>query len=181
MERPLVVITPKSLLRLPAAASTIEHFTQGGFQPVIPDPEVKATQAITRIVLCSGKVYYDLLEARKKAGVENVAVIRLEQFYPFPEMRLREVLALYRAADQLIWAQEEPKNMGGWTFVEERLEHLLPQSQRPVYVGRAPSASPATGSYAIHQIEQAKVVAEALGISERSAAVEQNKPQPQTD
>jgi 2-oxoglutarate dehydrogenase E1 component len=181
MERPLVVITPKSLLRLPAAASAIADFTTGGFQPVVPDHDVKTPESVDRIVLCSGKVYYDLLEARKKAGIDNVAVIRLEQFYPFPEKRLREVMALYSAARQFVWAQEEPKNMGGWTFVAERLENLLPQGERPIYVGRVPSASPATGSYAIHQIEQAKLVAEALGVSEKSEAVKQDKPQPQTD
>jgi 2-oxoglutarate decarboxylase len=181
MERPLVVITPKSLLRLPAAASALADLTSGGFQPLIDDPELKPSEAIQRIVLCSGKVYYDLAEARKKAGVENAAIIRLEQFYPFPEKRLREVLAKYSAAKQLVWAQEEPKNMGGWTFIQERLENLLPACERPIYVGRAPSASPATGSYSIHQAEQAKLVAEALGISENSAAVKQDKPQPQAD
>jgi multifunctional 2-oxoglutarate metabolism enzyme len=182
MERPLVVITPKSLLRLPAAASSIDEFTSGGFLPVIEDPEVKPSEAVTRIVLCSGKVYYDLIETRKKSGVEHVVVIRLEQFYPFPQKRLREVLAKYPAARQLVWAQEEPKNMGGWTFVEQRLEDLLPACERPIYVGRAPSASPATGSYSIHQLEQAKLVAEALAIpKDEAAAVEQNKPQPQTD
>jgi 2-oxoglutarate dehydrogenase E1 component len=181
MERPLVVITPKSLLRLPAAASAIADFTTGGFQPVVPDHDVKTPESVDRIVLCSGKVYYDLLEARKKAGIDNVGLIRLEQFYPFPEKRLREVMALYSAARQFVWAQEEPKNMGGWTFVAERLENLLPQGERPIYVGRVPSASPATGSYAIHQIEQAKLVAGALGVSEKSEAVKQDKPQPQTD
>jgi 2-oxoglutarate decarboxylase len=180
-ERPLVVITPKSLLRLPAAASAIDDFTSGGFEPVIADPAIKTSEAVNRIVLCSGKVYYDLLEARKKAGIENVAIVRLEQFYPFPQRLLREVLAMYPAARQLIWAQEEPKNMGGWTFMEERLENMLPACERPIYVGRAPSASPATGSYAIHQVEQAKLVADALGISEKSQAAKQEKPQPQTD
>ena len=182
MERPLVVITPKSLLRLPAAASAIDDFTKGGFLPVIEDPEVKSSEAVTRMVLCSGKVYYDLIEARKKSGVEHVAVIRLEQFYPFPQARLSEVFAKYPAARQLVWAQEEPKNMGGWTFVEQRLENMLPACERPIYVGRAPSASPATGSYSIHQLEQAKLVAEALAIpKEEAAAIEQKKPQPQTD
>ena len=166
MERPLVVITPKSLLRLPAAASALEDFTSGGFLPVIDDREVAKAAAVERVVLCSGKVYYDLIEARKKAGVEKVAVVRIEQFYPFPEARLREVLAKYPAAKQLVWAQEEPKNMGGWTFIEQRLENLLPACQRAIYVGRVASASPATGSYAIHQAEQARLVSEALTISE---------------
>jgi 2-oxoglutarate decarboxylase len=168
MERPLVVITPKSLLRLPAAASALDDFTSGGFLPVIEDPEIKTPETINRIVLCSGKIYYDLLEARKKSdnpGKDQVAVVRLEQFYPFPQKRLREVLAKYPAGRQLVWAQEEPKNMGGWTFVEQRLENLLPACERPVYVGRSPSASPATGSYAIHQAEQAKLVSEALALA----------------
>src|SRR6185437_5161954 len=165
MERPLVVITPKSLLRLPAAASALEDFTSGGFLPVIDDREVANAAAVERVVLCSGKVYYDLIEARKKAGVEKVAVVRIEQFYPFPAERLRKVLATYPAAKQLVWAQEEPKNMGGWTFIEQRLENLLPACQRAIYVGRVASASPATGSYAIHQAEQARLVSEALAIS----------------
>ena len=167
MERPLVVITPKSLLRLPAAASAIGDLTSGGFLPVIADPEIQSSEAVNRVVLCSGKVYYDLVEARKKSDNTNkdqVAIVRLEQFYPFPQKRLREVLAKYPAARQLVWAQEEPKNMGGWTFVEQRLESLLPGCERAVSVGRSPSASPATGSYAIHQAEQAKLVAEALGL-----------------
>jgi 2-oxoglutarate decarboxylase len=165
MERPLVVITPKSLLRLPAAASALADFTGGGFQPLLDDPELKNSETIDRVVLCSGKVYYDLAEARKKAGVDNVAIVRMEQFYPFPQTRLREVLAKYPTAKQLVWAQEEPKNMGGWSFVEQRLENLLPTCERPIYVGRVPSASPATGSYAIHQAEQARLVAEALVVS----------------
>ncbi len=165
MERPLVVITPKSLLRLPAAASALDDFTGGGFLPVIDDREIEGAEAVERVVLCSGKVYYDLVEARKKAGGEHVAVVRMEQFYPFPLNRLREVLAKYPAAKQLVWAQEEPKNMGGWTFVEQRLESLLPACERPIYVGRAASASPATGSYAIHQAEQARLVAEALDVT----------------
>jgi 2-oxoglutarate dehydrogenase E1 component len=178
MERPLVVITPKSLLRLPAAASALADFTSGGFMPLLVDPEVKSPESVTRVVFCSGKVYYDLAEARRKArdpqpgsptgvveSVEGVAVIRLEQFYPFPQERLREVLAQFPNAAQFVWAQEEPKNMGGWTFVEERLEGLLPSGKRPIYVGRTASASPATGSYAIHQAEQAKLVSEALGIT----------------
>jgi 2-oxoglutarate dehydrogenase E1 component len=162
MERPLIVMTPKSLLRLPAAASTVEQLTSGGFQPVIDDSEVTETASVERVVLCSGKVYYDLIEGRKKASDFRVAVVRLEQFYPFPESRLREVLAKYPTAKELIWAQEEPQNMGGWTFVEARLLNLLPGSERPRYVGRVASASPATGSYSIHQKEQSRLVTEAL-------------------
>lgn len=177
MERPLVVITPKSLLRLPAATSTIAELTAGGFQPVINDANVNDGDAVTRIVLCSGKVYYDLTEARNKAGVHNVAIVRLEQFYPFPKQLLNEIFARYGSANEFIWAQEEPKNMGGWTFVRDRLQELMRDDHEVVYVGRAPSASPATGSYSIHQQEQTKLVSEALGISEQSTDIS-DKPEP---
>jgi 2-oxoglutarate dehydrogenase E1 component len=163
MERPLVVMTPKSLLRLPAATSTIDDLVNGGFQPLIRDAEIKDNAAVKRVVLCSGKLYYDLIEARKKSGdMQPCVLIRLEQFYPFPLQALQETLALYPNATQIVWAQEEPKNMGGWTFVEPRLEKLLPGCERAIYIGRAPSASPATGSYAIHQQEQASLVQLAL-------------------
>jgi 2-oxoglutarate dehydrogenase E1 component len=162
MERPLVVMTPKSLLRLPAATSTIEELASGGFQPLIDDAEIQDRDAVTRIVLCSGKVYYDLADARKKSEERSVAVVRLEQFYPFPLQAVRDLLARYPNAKELVWAQEEPQNMGGWTFVHERLENLLPGCERPKYVGRSASASPATGSYSIHQKEQAQLVNEAL-------------------
>jgi 2-oxoglutarate dehydrogenase E1 component len=173
MERPLVVITPKSLLRLPAATSTLDQFTSGGFQPVIDDVEISDRDRVQRIVLCSGKVYYDLNEARSRARGSSptvregsaVAIIRLEQFYPFPRTTLNALLASYPNATELVWAQEEPQNMGGWTFMEPRLENLLPRCERPRYVGRAASASPATGSYAIHQLEQARLIQEALTIS----------------
>jgi 2-oxoglutarate decarboxylase len=160
--RPLVVITPKSLLRLPAATSTVEQLTSGGFLPVIDDMDVKTRESVRRIVLCSGKVFYDLNAARKKSGDEKVAIIRLEQFYPFPEKRLREIFDSYPNATQLVWAQEEPKNMGGWTFVEPRLMNMMPACQRPYFVGRAASASPATGSYTIHELEQRRLVDQAL-------------------
>jgi 2-oxoglutarate dehydrogenase E1 component len=160
--RPLIVITPKSLLRLPAATSSVDELTSGGFLPVIDDAEVKNRESVRRIVVCSGKVFYDLNAARKVSGDEKVAVIRLEQFYPFPEKRVREIFSSYPKATQLVWAQEEPKNMGGWTFIEPRLMYILPACQRPYYVGRAASASPATGSYAIHEMEQRRLVDQAL-------------------
>jgi 2-oxoglutarate dehydrogenase E1 component len=165
MERPLIVITPKSLLRLPAAASTLDDLTSGGFQPLIDDREIKAPGAVERLVLCSGKLYYDLIEARKKSGEERIVILRLEQFYPFPLTKLRETIANYPKARQLVWAQEEPQNMGGWTFVEPRLEALLPACDRPIYVGRSASASPATGSYSIHQLEQNELISKALTLS----------------
>jgi 2-oxoglutarate dehydrogenase E1 component len=160
--RPLIVLTPKSLLRLPAASSTVDQVTSGGFLPVIDDLEMKAREKVRRIVVCSGKVFYDLNLARQKSGDERVAIVRLEQFYPFPEKRLREIFASYSGATQLVWAQEEAKNMGGWTFVEPRLTNILPACSRPYYVGRSASASPSTGSYTIHELEQRQLVDQAL-------------------
>jgi 2-oxoglutarate decarboxylase len=162
MERPLIVMTPKSLLRLPAAASSVADLASGGFMPLIDDSEIAEPDLVEKIVMCSGKVYYDLIEARKKTAEKRVAFLRMEQFYPFPLSAIRETLARYPNAKQLVWAQEEPQNMGGWTFVEPRLENLLPDCQRPKYVGRTASASPATGSYSIHQKEQAQIVHDAL-------------------
>ena len=169
-------MTPKSLLRLPAATSSLDQLTRGGFQPIIDDAEVSDSAAVDRIVLCSGKVFHDLSEARKKTMKENtvsepgtvatvrVAIIRLEQFYPFPLRALTETIARYPNAAELVWCQEEPKNMGAWTFMESRLENLLPRCERPRYIGRDASASPATGSYAVHLQEQERLVKKALTI-----------------
>src|SRR5690349_13303 len=162
MERPLVIMTPKSLLRLPAASSSIDDLSNSGFQPLIDDAEISDRDAVKRVVMCSGKVYYDLADPRSNTEDLRVAIVRLEQFYPFPLQAIREMLARYPNAHELVWAQEEPQNMGGWTFVQERLENLLPNCDRPRYVGRSASASPATGSYSIHQKEQAELVSDAL-------------------
>ena len=168
--RPLIVMTPKSLLRLPAASSTVEELTSGGFQPVIDDAAAGDPTAVTRIVLCSGKVFYDLQAGRdavsaspEAAGGHNVALVRIEQFYPFPTEAVKRVLAKYTNAKQVVWTQEEPQNMGGWSFVEPRLRRLLGDDATLRYVGRSPSASPATGSYAIHELEQKDIVDRSLG------------------
>lgn len=159
--RPLVVMTPKSLLRLPAASSNIDELTTGGFQPVLDDANVNDKSKVKRILLCSGKVYYDLETARTESKDERVAIVRLEQFYPFPANRLKEVFASYPNATELFWVQEEPQNMGGWTFVQPRLEDVRGELKLK-YVGRSASASPATGSYVIHGLEQEKFVGEAM-------------------
>lgn len=160
--RPLIVMTPKSLLRLPAASSSIDELTTGGFQPVIDDSRVADRSAVTRVVLCSGKVFYDLDASREEKFDGRAAVVRVEQFYPFPAEGLKAIFASYPNMKQLIWAQEEPKNMGGWTFIEQRIHEVMPQKTSFRYVGRAASASPATGSFAIHEFEQKKIVEDAL-------------------
>ncbi|MBS1792219.1 MAG: multifunctional oxoglutarate decarboxylase/oxoglutarate dehydrogenase thiamine pyrophosphate-binding subunit/dihydrolipoyllysine-residue succinyltransferase subunit [Acidobacteria bacterium] len=159
--RPLIVMTPKSLLRLPAATSTTGELTTGGFNPVLDDAKITDKSKVKRIVLCSGKVFYDLDAGRATAADDRVAILRLEQFYPFPKSRLAELFASYPNATELFWTQEEPRNMGGWAFVRERLEEIR-GALKLRYVGRAASASPATGSYSIHHLEQEKIVRDAL-------------------
>ncbi len=162
--KPLVVFTPKSLLRHKLATSKLEEMTEGtAFRFVIPEIDTIATpDAVRRVVLCSGKVYYDLLAARREQAIGDVAILRLEQLYPFPEKTLARELAPYRNAE-LVWCQEEPENAGAWTFVDRRLEKAMGGVKRPRYAGRAAAASPATGSARAHAAQQAALVAQALG------------------
>ncbi|MFT3744220.1 MAG: multifunctional oxoglutarate decarboxylase/oxoglutarate dehydrogenase thiamine pyrophosphate-binding subunit/dihydrolipoyllysine-residue succinyltransferase subunit [Pyrinomonadaceae bacterium] len=166
--RPLIVMTPKSLLRLPAASSTMTELETGGFQPVVDDARIEDRSRVKRVVLCSGKVFYDLDVARET--VADVAVVRLEQFYPFPAAKLTELFASYPNATEIVWTQEEPQNMGGWSFVEPRLRNILPANTTLSYIGRSASASPATGSYAIHNLEQAELVNGSLSIGANSTS-----------
>jgi 2-oxoglutarate dehydrogenase E1 component len=160
--KPLIVMTPKSLLRSPNAVSTIDEFTTGGFHAVLPDAVTNA-ENIKRLVLCSGKVYYDLKAEAEQQGLEHVTILRVEQFYPFPKQSLEDWFAQFANATEIVWAQEEPQNMGGWSYIQPRLEALT--GRRKVrYAGRSASASPSTGNYIIHGLEQAKLVKDALGI-----------------
>jgi 2-oxoglutarate dehydrogenase E1 component len=159
--RPLVVMAPKSLLRHPHAVSPVEELVGGRFQDVLDDPQ--PPERTRRVVLSAGKAWYDLAERRQRASVKDVALVRVEQLYPWPEEPLRAILDRYEGAESVVWAQEEPRNRGGWTFVSqpERLPALL--GGRPLgYVGRRASASPATGSLRVHKEEQAALVNEAL-------------------
>jgi 2-oxoglutarate dehydrogenase E1 component len=163
VEKPLVVFTPKSLLRHPRCVSPLQELAEGRFRSVIDDAAADPA-AVRRVVLLSGKLYYDLLSAREKAGAPGVALVRLEQLYPFPAAELAMVLARYPRAE-LVWAQEEPRNMGAWRFVRERFldgEVADPERRQPRYVGRPPEASPAPGSHKVHVAEQEALVREAL-------------------
>ncbi len=166
--KPLVIFTPKSLLRHKLAVSSLDEMDEGSaFRFVIPEADAIAPpDQVRRVVLCSGKVYYDLLTERRGSGKNDVAILRLEQIYPFPERTLTGALAAYRNAE-LVWCQEEPENAGAWLFLDRRLEKVLigigGKAQRPRYVGRDASASPATGSARVHAAEQAALVAAALG------------------
>ena len=159
--KPLVIFTPKSLLRHPRAVSTLHDFTAGGFSEILADETDPAT--ISRVVFCSGKIYYDLAAARQERHIEHVAVVRVEQLYPFLTDQARDILARYSPTVEVVWAQEEPRNMGAWRFMAEQIQPLLESSQRDLrYVGRVESSSPATGSGKRHQQEQAEIVNDAL-------------------
>ncbi|HTZ42348.1 MAG TPA: multifunctional oxoglutarate decarboxylase/oxoglutarate dehydrogenase thiamine pyrophosphate-binding subunit/dihydrolipoyllysine-residue succinyltransferase subunit [Jatrophihabitans sp.] len=164
LHRPLVAFTPKSLLRLKAAVSQLDEFTEGSFQAVIGDGSVDPAQ-VSRVVLCSGKIYYDLAAARAEANRTDVAIVRLEQLYPLHGDEIAAELAKYPNA-QLIWAQEEPANQGGYPFIALNLPERLAAhgDTRPIYrASRKASASPAVGSVSVHEAQQREVVATALG------------------
>ena len=164
---PLVVFTPKSLLRHPKAASQLEEFTSGTFQEVIDD-RVAAERAedVRRVIACSGKVYYDLIEARAERYAEReheVAIVRVEQLYPWPEGELAAVFGRYAQAESRVWAQEEPRNMGAWTFVRDRLQAIIGDEKHLTVAGRPEAASPAVGSPRIHRAQLAALLDEAFG------------------
>jgi len=153
--KPLVVMTPKSLLRLPAATSPVSEFATGTyFREVLDDPAVNP-DLVTRVLVCSGKVYYDLAKKRDELKTQAVAILRLEQLYPWPEAQLAAALTKFRRAREWVWVQEESQNMGGWTFAEPRLRAMNFPFE---YVGRDASASPATGSHHVHEKEQKLLV-----------------------
>lgn len=160
--KPLIVMTPKSLLRLPAAASRRTDFTQGTFEELLLDSSEPSVESVERIILCSGKVYYDLVAARDAGEIGSVAILRVEQFYPFPAEEIAAEFQRYSLATEIAWVQEEPRNMGGWDFVDERLAEILSPGQQLFYVGRPWSASPATGSHRRHVAEQKAIVDRAL-------------------
>ena len=163
---PMVIFSPKSLLRAPAATSLVEELSGSGFQTVIDDALTSADPGrVERVLFSFGKVYYDLLTEREMLegdGSERVALVRIEELYPWPEERLREIFASYPNAQRVFWVQEEPRNMGGWTFVRDRLSDLLPEGIHLEYAGREASASTATGSMRVHRSEQAMLVADAF-------------------
>src|SRR3954465_15484461 len=159
-KRPLIVMSPKSMLRLRAAASSIEDFTSGTFSPVLADPEQPS--AATRVVLTAGKVYYDLLAARRKAGDTSTALVRIEQLYPLPGEQISDALAAYPQARDIVWVQEEPANQGAWAHVALTLPDHLPENATLRRVSRKAAASPAAGSSKVHEAEQAALVASAF-------------------
>jgi 2-oxoglutarate decarboxylase len=164
--RPMVVMTPKSLLRLPAAASRLSDLTDGAFHPVIDDPERASDEAaahVKRLILCSGKIYYDLLASPYREGASEAAIVRVELLYPFPTEALRAVVARYPGVELVSWVQEEPRNMGARTFVLPKIRHLVPFAIPLGDVSRPERSRPAEGYPGAHAAEQARIVKDAFG------------------
>ncbi len=166
--KPLIVMTPKSLLRHKLAVSPFEDFTDRGFQTVIDETAEIEPKKVERLLLCSGKVYFDLLEARAKQGIDNIAIVRIEQLYPFPEETLAEVQARYPHVKQRVWVQEEPRNQGAWWFLRTQLNVGFSDSEMSQleYAGRPPSASPAVGYSQLHREQREQLIADALQLNQ---------------
>ena len=166
MKKPLILMTPKSLLRHPKAISSPDEILHGQFLPVIPSPTDPSR--VTRVIITSGKVYYDILAAVQKEPAldEKIALVRIEQYYPFPWTAFQKEIERYKAGCEIYWVQEEPANMGAWTYIQPCINSVLRgrigEKHPPLeYVGRTPSASPATGSAMVHKLEQEQIVREA--------------------
>jgi len=162
---PLIVLTPKSLLRHPATASSPRELEEGRFRSVIDDVDARPrAKAIKRLVLCSGKVYVDLITSERRKTADNVAICRVEQLYPFPNVALREVFEAYPSVRDVVWLQEEPENMGAWEFMRPLLDEMIGDRSPLRYIGRARSSSPSEGSAAWHQLNQKALVEQAFDL-----------------
>jgi 2-oxoglutarate dehydrogenase E1 component len=159
--KPLIVLTPKSLLRHPRVVSPLDELAAGGFRKILPDDKV-ALPDCDRLILCTGKVYYDLLDAREQRELENVAIMRIEQLYPLSIDELLDSLEGLRHGTEVFWVQEEPTNMGAWPYVKLTYSDALAQAFKLHRVSRVESASPSTGSMAAHKLEQSELIEEAL-------------------
>ena len=163
--RPLVLLTPKGLLRLKQSTSSLDDLASGGFKALLDDPRLDSEQKreAGRLILCSGKIYYDIVGHQAHAQTEGVAVARLEQLYPFPVAAYDELLSRYPSLTEVVWTQEEPQNMGAWRAIRHRLEEGLPAEVDLRYVGRPWRASPSEGYPTAHALEQDRIAREALG------------------
>jgi 2-oxoglutarate dehydrogenase E1 component len=160
--KPLVIMTPKSLLRAEHASSPKEEFLNGRFEEILGAPKVCAANKTERIIFCSGKVYYDLVKYRDEQKIDNTSLVRIEQLYPLHESKLKSMTRSCPKDARLVWCQEEPQNMGAWTFIDPRLRKLF--TREIGYAGRDASASPAVGSLARHKSEQAALVNDAFKV-----------------
>jgi 2-oxoglutarate dehydrogenase E1 component len=159
--KPLIVMTPKSLLRHELSVSSLADLSQSSFANIIDEIDAIDAAQTQRVVFCSGKVYFDLLKARRQSGQRDIAIVRIEQLYPFPVEEYQSVLARYANATSLVWCQEEPQNQGAWFQIRHRLQDLAP-SRLVFFAGRAAAAAPATGILKLHEAEQRRLVETAL-------------------
>ncbi|HSG64352.1 MAG TPA: 2-oxoglutarate dehydrogenase E1 component, partial [Gammaproteobacteria bacterium] len=164
VRKPLVVMTPKSLLRHRSAVSTLDELAAGTFQPLIGETEHLSRESVRRLILCSGKVYYDLVQARIEQQMGDVAIVRIEELYPFPIEQYAKTLADYPNAATIVWCQEEPENQGAWYQIRHRLQEPLSDRRELLYAGRPGAAAPASGIHKLHVLQQEALVAAALGI-----------------
>jgi len=164
--KPLIVMTPKSLLRHKLCISTLEDLTEGTFSWVLPEIDELQAKEVRRVIVCSGKIYYELLEARRVNRIHDIAILRIEQIYPFPGEQLDALLAQYTNTNELIWCQEEPKNQGGWDFSKLRIPAFINKRWQLDYAGREPSSAPAVGSAKLHAKQQQEIINTALGLVE---------------
>ncbi len=164
MRRPLIVMSPKSLLRHPLAVSSLDELSEGVFHNVIGEIDDIDYSKVERVVMCSGKVYYDLLEQRRKNEINNVAIVRVEQLYPFPQDEIQEVVAQFSHVKDWVWCQEEPQNQGAWYCSQHHFNHSIPEGATLIYAGRQASASPAVGYVSVHNQQQKALVEDALTI-----------------
>jgi 2-oxoglutarate dehydrogenase E1 component len=162
--KPMIIMSPKSLLRLKEATSTLDDLANFDFQPILPEARPLDPSKVTRVLLCSGKVYYDLIAHANETGAEDTAILRVEQLYPLDTRTLTTLLAPYTNLADVRWVQEEPKNMGSWSYIFPLLLEHFGKDLMPRYVGRAPSASPATGDHSAHEIEQRMLIREAFAV-----------------
>lgn len=162
MRKPLIVMTPKSLLRHKLSVSALEELTKGSFQNVIDEVDDIKTDEVNRVVFCAGKVYFDLLESRRTDGIRNIALVRIEQLYPFPTLEYAAVIKKYHNAHEIVWCQEEPQNQGSWYQIRHRLQEPLGPQDKLLYAGRAPAAAPATGIMKLHTLQLREFVDAAL-------------------
>ena len=162
VRKPLIVMTPKSLLRHKLCVSSLDDLSAGGFQWVIPDDSIKDPAKVSRVVVCSGKIYYELRDKRDRKEIDDIAIIRIEQLYPFPGKALDDLLSVYTGTTDLVWCQEEPRNQGAWDFCKPRLSKTIDPHWQITYVGRSSSSAPAVGSARLHAQQQKALVNEAL-------------------
>ena len=162
IRKPLIVFAPKSLLRHPRASSNLTELAEGQFRELVSQTEIIHRESVSKLILCSGKIGYELEQACKERQIDDVPILKVEQLYPFPKNLIQKELKKYPNIEELVWAQEEPQNMGAWTFVKDRLFSLIKTSIPLRYAGRPESASTATGSLKVHLKEQATILRTAI-------------------